>query len=85
MEWELPCIEREIGILPLKKGDILETFSVIKGGTEKNFFEGSEGEDNYNKKLLDILVFSPDLKKHINICQWVCYRNFNESPLKCLL
>lgn len=29
MEWELSCIEREIGILPLKKGDILETFSVI--------------------------------------------------------
>ena len=40
MEWELPCIEREIGILPLKKGDILETFSVIKGGTEKKFFWG---------------------------------------------
>lgn len=52
---------------------------------KKKTFEGSEGEDHYNKELLDIMLFSPDLKNTLISVNECVIEILIKTPLICFL
>lgn len=67
-----------------KRRHFRDLFSYKRRYWKKNF-EGSGGEGNYNKELLDILLFSPDLKNTLISVNECVIEILTEAPLIYLL